>query len=368
MKIKIALIVPSMRGGGAEKVMANLVRYLDKNKFDIRLILIKKEGPYLDLIPNTVSVIDLNSNRVRYSIIKLVSELNKYEPDVILSTLGHLNLAILFIRKFLRGNPKIIVRHAIAPTISMKKLSRVNRFVQMNLYKKLYNKADIVLAQCKDMQADLADVFQINQSKLKYIYNPLDLATIQNAMIDKNPYDKNKINLVSVGRVTDQKGFDVLIRAIKLVSNQYPNINLTILGDGEMKQQLIKLADSLDLHNQVVFESFKTNPYPYYYYSDMYILSSRYEGFPNTLLEALACKTKVIATDCKNGPREIIGENQYGYLVEVENPKNLADEIINYIGLDNKTSNRAEFFEISKVIKDYQKLIISLTNKSHTDM
>lgn len=368
MKIKIAIIVPSMRGGGAEKVMANLIRYLDKDKFDIRLILIKKEGPYLDLIPNTVSVIDLNARRVRYSIFKLIGELNKYNPDVILSTLGHLNLAILSIKIFLKANPKIIVRHAIAPTVSMKKLSPVNRFIQMNLYKKLYNKADVVLAQCKDMQDDLEDVFQINKTKLKFIYNPLDIEKIQTAMIEKNPYDRNKINLVSVGRLTEQKGFDVLIRAIKLVSNRYPNIRLTILGDGEMKHQLIELVDKLDLNNQVVFESFKTNPYPYYHYSDMYILSSRYEGFPNTLLEALACKTKVIATNCKNGPREIIGENQYGYLVEVENPKNLADEIINYIGLDNKTSNRAEFFEISKVIKDYQKLIISLTNKSHTDM
>src|SRR5690554_3888965 len=103
MKIKIAIIVPSMRGGGAEKVMANLIRYLDKDKFDIRLILIKKEGPYLDLIPNTVSVIDLNARRVRYSIFKLIGELNKYNPDVILSTLGHLNLAILSIKIFLKA-------------------------------------------------------------------------------------------------------------------------------------------------------------------------------------------------------------------------------------------------------------------------
>src|SRR5690554_6433835 len=106
MKTKVALIVPSMRGGGAEKVIANLVRYINKDEFEVKLILIKKEGPYLEMIPSEVGIVDLNSNRVRYSLIRLTKEINKFKPDVIISTLGHLNLAILIIKRFFWNKPK----------------------------------------------------------------------------------------------------------------------------------------------------------------------------------------------------------------------------------------------------------------------
>ncbi|MEI2442964.1 hypothetical protein V8V73_20570, partial [Priestia megaterium] len=112
MKKKLAIVVPSMRGGGAERVVLNLVSNLDREKYEIRLILIKKEGPYVKFLPQDITIVDLNSSRVRNSIIKLIKELNRFQPHTILSTLGYLNLIILGIKGLLKGRPNIIIREA----------------------------------------------------------------------------------------------------------------------------------------------------------------------------------------------------------------------------------------------------------------
>lgn len=357
MKRKVAILVPSLRGGGAERVMVNIIRHIDTSKFDINLILIKKEGPYIDLIPEHISVVDLKSNRVRYSVLKLVKKLNEYKPDVILSTLGYLNLVLVSIKPLLKGNPKIILRHAISPSKSLEKFNGLKKIVYKNIYKILYNKSDVILAQCLDMKKDIARVFQIDKDKVHYIYNPLDIRKIHLDMKKKNPYDSQKINLVSAGRMAHQKGFDVLIEAFEIIYNVNPNTHLTILGEGELKEELKQKTEKLGINRHVTFAGFQNNPYPYYYFSDMYILSSRYEGFPNTLLEALACGTKVVSTECENGPKEIIGHNEYGLLARVNDSNSIANKVLKYISMENRTQDRSYSFDVDEIIKEYENLL-----------
>lgn len=358
MKRKVAIIVPSLRGGGAERVIVNVIRHLDQSKFDISLILINKEGPYVSMVPKNIPIINLKSDRVRNSLFSLVKVINELKPDVILSTLGHMNLALLTIKPFLNGNPQIIVRHANSPSQSLEKLSPIKYRAYLFLFRFLYKKSDVVLAQCKDMKSEIADLFRIKKCQIKYIYNPVDLKKINSEKKGENPYDKNKINLVAAGRLTYQKGFDLLLNAFKVVSQRYPNAHLTILGDGELKNKLVNLAKKLDIYSSISFVGFQSNPYRYYYHSDIYILSSRYEGFPNTLIEALACGVKVVSTNCKNGPIEILGNNKYGNLAKTEDSASLAHEIVNYLEGDNKTKDRANTFHIDKVIKEYEELLL----------
>lgn len=359
MKKKLAIVIPSLRGGGAERVVINLVRKFDRSKFDISLILIKEEGAYVKLIPEDVRVIDLDSNRVRYSIFKLVKELNKYRPDVILSTLGHLNLALLSVKFLLKGSPKIIVREANTPSKSMSKLDKNKKNLFSYMYRLLYPKAYLIISQCKDMKEDIINCFGIRDKKIKYIYNPLDIEKIRDNMKDKNPYNPSKINLISVGRLSYQKGFDVLIDAFKIVNEKFPRTHLTILGEGELKEELQEQVEKLGISKEISIVEFKENPYPYYYYADTYILSSRWEGFPNTLLEALACGTKVVATNCKSGPREIIEDDKFGILVQDEDSEDLAKGIIDSINGENKTGCRAEFFRVDKIVREYEEILLS---------
>lgn len=354
MKKKIAIIIPSLRGGGAERVMVNIIRNLDYTKFDIKLILLKKEGPYINLLPENIDVVDLKTHRVRKSIRPLIKVLNSIRPDVILSTMGHLNLAILATRPFLKGNPKIIIREANTPSKNLTKKERLFSFV----YKKLYPKADLIVAQCNDMKTDLMEYFDIEEEKIKYIYNPLDIEEIMGNIKGSSPFVENRINLISVGRLSYQKGFDVLINAFDIVVKKVPNVYLTILGDGILKKELEEQAEKLGILDRISFVGFKDNPYPYYHYADMYILSSRWEGFPNTLLEALACGTKVVATNCKSGPREILEDNKYGTLVTEGDYESLANGIIKSISDKNKTGDRANVFNINNIIKEYEKVLL----------
>lgn len=359
MRKKIAIVIPSLRGGGAEKVMVNIVKKLDKSRFDIKLVLIKKEGPYVNLIPNDIAIVDLNSERVRYSVFKLVRELNKFKPDVVLSTLGHLNLVLIAIRPLLKINPKIIVREANTPSKNMSELTKKKRIIFTYLYKYLYPKADYIIAQCKEMKKDIIHSFSIDERKIRYIYNPLDIQKIIDNREDKNPYRSNEKNLISVGRLTYQKGFDILIDAFKIINEKFPSTHLTILGDGDLKEELKNKAKKLNISGKISFISFKENPYPYYYYADTYILSSRWEGFPNTLLEALACGTKVVATDCKSGPREILGNSEYGILVKEGDHLSLAEGISKSISEEKKKINRADYFKIDNIIKEYEEIFLS---------
>ncbi|WP_321327963.1 glycosyltransferase [uncultured Ilyobacter sp.] len=359
MKRKLAIVIPSLRGGGAERVMLNIISHLNREEFNIRLIVIKKEGPYEKKIPSDIDVVDLNSNRVRYSILKLIKELNKFKPDVILSTLGHLNLVLLSIRAFLKSKPKIIVREANTPSKSLTKLPKLKRKIFIYLYGKLYPTSDVVIAQCKEMKKDIINSFGVPDNKIIYIYNPIDLKSITEESTEFNPYDRNYINIVSVGRLTYQKGFDILIKAFQKVVLEVPNARLSILGDGELREELTQLINKLKLEDFIKIVGFKENPYPYYKYASLYVLSSRWEGFPNTLLEALACGTNVVATDCKSGPREILEDiGNYG-LVEEDDDIALAEMMISVLKT-KKINDRSiiEKYDTSNIIKLYEKTLL----------
>lgn len=356
MKRRLAIIVPSMRGGGAERVILNLVSNLNVRKYEIYMVLLQKEGPYLKFLPKSINIIDLKSNRVRYALYKLIKTLNAIRPDIVFSTLGHLNLGILLIRKFLVNKPKIYVREASTPSMVMSDMNSFKKHIFFFLYKKLYRKADLIVAQCMEMKKDIIKTYGIERRKIKYIYNPINIKEIHSKMVEYNPYDKNKINILAVGWCSYQKGFDILINAFELVLSKMDNTQLTILGDGELKSDLIEMVKNKDMEKYVTFVGFKENPYPYYYYSNLYVLSSRWEGFPNSLLEALACNTKIVSTNCKSGPREIIGNNEYGILVNVGDHIALAEGIIKALNEDNRTRDRAYKYNINEVIKKYEQL------------
>lgn len=350
MKKKLLFVIPSLEGGGAEKVILNLANNIDRDKFDVNLILLDKRGPYVQFLKNDIKVINLNKDKARKSIISLIIQINKIKPDLILSTLTHINFIIILIRGFLKGNPKIFVREANMPS----------KYVKNNkIYTYLYNKSDFIIAQCQEMKDDMIKNFNINNLKVKYIYNPLDIKSIERKKIMFNPYDSKKINFVSVGRLTFQKGFDNLIDTFSIINQKISNWKLTILGDGELKEELFLKIRKLNLQDKIDIVGFKENPYPYYYYSDMYILSSRYEGFPNTLLEALACKTKVIAYDCKSGPREILCDGKYGILVKEGDSNALANSILEYLNEENLSKDRALDFSICNIVKLYEELLLS---------
>lgn len=364
MKRKVLFITPSLSGGGAERVIVNLLRNIDRSKFEIFFISINLSGPYVKNLPSDINVIDLKKTRVRYSFFKLIKAINTIMPDVILTTLGFLNLMLIVIKPFLKSKPKVIVREANTVSKEINDLSCTKRFFYKSLYRFLYPRADLIIAQSIGMKDDLIKNISLPLKKIKIVYNPVDINYVLSKSQEANPFsDEKYIRIVSVGRLSYQKGFDILLEAIKILVKFFPNIRLYILGEGPLRDQLISMANDLKIENNVFFIGFVENPYIYIKNSDVFVLPSRWEGFPNVLLEALACNAKIVSTNCKSGPSEILGNEEYGLLADVENAGSLAEKI--HLVLNNLLSiksplEKAWKYDVSYIVKQYEEILMEL--------
>lgn len=355
-KKSILFILPNLEGGGAERVVSIILNNLSINKYEIHLVLICDKGKYKDDIPEYVSVHVLNFKKLRYSFIGLNKIINKVRPDIVFTTLMHVNIALLVIKIF-HKNYKLIIREANYLSIAFPKLNLLKRIFFNYIVKIFYPYSDCIVAQCEEMKNDLVKNFRISPNIVKVIYNPIDVSYINRmSKLGGSPFNSSKVNLLAVGRLTYQKGFDNLIRSLNVVKVHIPNIHLTILGEGQDFEYLNYLVNSLELNSYVTFLGFQNNPFVFYKNCDIYVLSSRYEGFPNTLLEALACGCKVVSTDCKSGPKEILGDSEYGTLVKVDDVLSLADGIVEAFYSNNKSADRYLFYDAKNIIKQYEEL------------
>jgi len=307
-RVRLLVIVPSLRGGGAERVMTTLLRHLDRSRFQTTLCVVDmRAAAYSGDLPDDVDVVDLRCSRVRFAVPRIVRLIRRDCPDVVLSTLGHLNIAIAAVRPLLPNGIKYIAREACVVTEYIKD-SRMRTLWEW-AYRHLYRRFDVVICQSRDMQDDLVRRFALPQWKTALIHNPVDLERIGSVAYERRrewqrvTLDDRPLMLVAAGRLVPQKGFDILIEALSMCRNCAPC--LTILGEGPLRSTLEALAVRLGLAGRVLFAGFVRNPYAYFAGSDAFVLSSRYEGFPNVVLEALACGTRVIATPAPGGVAEI---------------------------------------------------------------
>ncbi|MCM3630989.1 glycosyltransferase [Paenibacillus glycanilyticus] len=364
MKTKLMLMTPNLHGGGAERVFVNLLKHFDRERIEPVFMTANLTGPYTKHLPTDVEVIDLGITRARYMIPELLKVIHKTKPDVILSTLEQLNLSVLLARPFIRRQTKVVIREANLPSKTINSYSFYRKMIYQSMYRRLYPLADQIIAQSELMRNEILSFTGVQGSLVTTINNPIDIKTIAKLSNEPSPFSsRSGKNIVSVGRLEYQKGYDILIQAFKRVSLQYPDSNLYILGEGSLQEELARLAASLDIGEQVHFVGFTENPYPYMRHADQFVLSSRYEGFPNVLLEALACNAKIVAADCDSGPGDILCRSEYGLLVPVENAEALADGMIRGLCDPHIGSNgyiRAMDYDSRKITDLYEKVLISL--------
>lgn len=346
-----------MRGGGSEKVMSTLISNLDVQKYDLTLVLIKKEGRYLDDLSKDLKIIDLNSSKTRYALLKIINLIRLEKPNVVFSTLAYLNLLMAVIRPFFSKEIKFVARES--NTVSIKNKSQPYPKLFDWLYKNFYNNFDLIISQSEYMKEDLIENYGIKKSKIEIINNPVDTNGIDHLSKENiNVFDVNNINLLAVGSMSEQKGFDLLLKAFaKLGVNYF----LTILGDGPKNRYFKRLASDLGVIDRVNFVGFQNNPYVYMRQADLFILSSRYEGFPNVVLEANACGTPVVAFNCPGGTREIIEHGINGLMVKCQDIDELATKIQDAKNLKFDADRIIENIEckygLRKIVNQYESLL-----------
>lgn len=328
-KKQILFIIPTLTGGGAERVIVTLLQNLDRSKFQLSLAVIDISGQvFLSDLPGDVEIIDLKGSRVRFAMLKVMRLIWQRRPDVVFSTLGHLNLALAISRPLLPNDVFYIARETsvVSEVIRDTSSSAIWRWA----YRQFYSRFDRVICQSIYMARDLIDNFSVSSAKVVVINNPVDrkkiIALTAEAVVlaAKN----NEINLLAAGRLVKVKGFDLLIGAIALCDDL--PINLTILGEGPLLADLKALTQRFGIAEKVRFLGFQKNPYPYFAQADAFVLSSHYEGFPNVVLEAMACGTPVIATPAVGGTSEILNGLSGCYISREVSSASLAESIRYY--------------------------------------
>ncbi len=294
---KIAFVLPSVAGGGAERVMLTFLRHLDRERFDPTLILLSDAGPLADLIPPDVPMIDLDRPRVRQARRSLRRRLRELAPDVVFSTMGYLNLAVLSLKPALEPGTRFVVREANPPRHNGR--TALRRAIFRRLYRRYYPTADTVIAPARFLIRPLED-WGTPRERIRILYNPVDVAALRArarpAIWQSGPGPR----FVAAGRLTEQKGFDRLIDMMAGIPGQ-----VTIFGDGPDRAALAAQIDRHGLADRVLLAPFSTKLCDYIAGANALLLPSRWEGLPNVALEALACGTPVIATPEAGGIGEI---------------------------------------------------------------
>ena len=357
---RVLFLIPTLNGGGAQRVIVTLLQHLDRSRFRMTIAAMTTVGAvFHDELPPDVELIDLDCARVRHSLVKLVRLIWRLKPDVVFSTLGHLNLALAALRPLLPGKTRYIARETIVVSEHLKDIGQSGGWPWA--YRRLYPRFDTVVCQSMDMRNDLVEEFGFPAAKAVVIHNPVDLERIR--ALCSQPltvplrYEvaacgHGLVHFVAAGRLVAQKGFDLLIEALAHCAD--PRMRVTILGEGPLQQSLERLATDRGVAQQIRFVGFQRNPYAFFARADAFVLSSRFEGFPNVVLEALACGTPVIATPAPGGVAEIIGGIAGCSLATEISAAALARELLGFSKGTRMAQDVVRPYEVETIVRRYE--------------
>lgn len=329
----IAFFLPSLSGGGAERVILVLSKEFVLMGLRVDLVLAHYSGEYLHHIPPGVNIIDLKVRRMFFAASKLGEYLRSEKPDVFLSTIDMANIIALFACLMSRAKVPWIIRQASYPSDYSWEKSFQESIVSF-LLPFAYRRSSHIIAISSGMKDRIVSNLGITKTMVSVIFNPSFTQEIEDKMnlpIMERLWGKSEQVIISVGRLSSVKDFSSLIHAFNLVVKDKPGTRLLILGDGKERAMLEKLVQELGLEGCVSMPGFKDNPFAYIRQAKVFVLSSKSEGFPNVLVEAMACGCPIVSTDCPSGPREILNDGEFGYLVPVGNPRALATAIMDVL-------------------------------------
>lgn len=377
-KARALFFISSLAGGGAERVMVNILSHISRDKIDLSLIVLRPydDSPYKKYLPGDIKVtvilrkFDSFFEKIRQCL-NFLKAVRREKPRVILSMLSHNNIMALFAGVLLRIRVVVCEHNTLSEVVKTEEGRKILRLPTAPLVKIFYPFADQIVAVSEGVRADLIEKFHIRADKIQVIYNPMDIDSIIgfSKALPEHPFFREGVLIfIAVGRLVQGKGFDILIEAFHMVLSEM-DARLIILGEGPQEESLKKLVDT-GLTGKVSFAGFQKNPYAFLSRADIFVLSSRHEGLPMVLLEAMACGIPVIATDCRSGPREILDNGRCGLLVPTDDVSALSREMIRLAkdralreDLSRLGRERARDFAIDRIIKQYEKVLHDQLNE-----
>ena len=327
---KLLVFMPPLTLGGMERMVVNLLNRLDREKFSTTLVLVGSEGGEMLMgqLNKDIDVVDLGCTSLRRAVADYIRVARQMRPDIIFSTIMHLNFAVLFTCWLVPGRPRLVARESIFVSSHLEEVPATAMWKMAT--RLFYRFFDLLICQSQAMADDLHEAFQTPGGMLQVIHNPVDREIlVQRAKAPVSvivPKEENgNGKLVVVGRLATVKQVDGIIRALSLLGGSAPN--LWIIGDGPLRHELEQLARSLNLGESVTFAGEQENPYPYIAAADALVINSKHEVFPNVVLEALALRKPVIAAPARGGLPEILDSVEASFVATDTTPEALAHAI-----------------------------------------
>lgn len=356
--------MPSLFGAGGQRSMLNLAHGIADCGYAVDLVLAQAEGAFLAEVRKPVRVVDLRVSRALTSLPALVRYLRREQPGAMLSVFGYVNIISLWAWRLASVRTRLFVNEQNTVSLEAGNASNWRSRVTPRLIKRFYPWADGIVVVSQGVRDDLAQLTGIPCERITVIYNP-SVVSAEVREKAQAPLDHPWFRpaqppvLVAVGRLQMQKDYPTLIHAFAKVRQTRP-VRLVILGEGRERSKLESLIEELGLVQDVSLPGFVMNPYAYIARSSLFVLSSRWEGLPTVLIEALCCGTPAVSTDCPSGPREILKDGQYGQLVPVGDVDSLAQAIA--VSLNGKTPSPPPEswrpYELGTVTKQYLNLLL----------
>jgi glycosyltransferase involved in cell wall biosynthesis len=310
-RLRVLLLIPHLGGGGAEQVAALLAKGLSDRKYEIHLGLVTQESIPAGALPPTVIVHALGASRVRRGAPQILRLVRRIEPDVILSGMFHLNFVVLMLRPFFPARTAVIVRQNTTVSASLE--ADALPWYTGWLYRVLYRFADRIVCQSRAMADDLVAELGVAADRLAVLPNPVDFEDLLSPT-EPAAWPGLGPHLLAVGRLAPEKGFELLLEAVALIRRDFPDADLVIAGKGPEQARLKALAAQLKIADAVRFAGYVDRPARYYAGADIFVLSSRREGMPNVLLEALASGLPVVATPASGGVVDLLSGRANAWL------------------------------------------------------
>jgi glycosyltransferase involved in cell wall biosynthesis len=393
-RIRVLLLLPSLHGGGAERVAMLLMKHVDPARFDVRMGLLRKSGPYVaDVDPTRLDVAELGQrymdfDRGNAEVYKpasllpaialtpanVVLMLRRFRPHVVVSfrkgmSIITLGAVLIHGRSKLRwvareGNNTLAVIHD-------ELRSNVARKVVTEFTARVYAAADRLLTICHEMAVDLARDLHLDASRLRTIHNAVDIAEVERRAAEPPPAELTfeEPYLVAVGRLERQKGIDVLLHAFAQSAYRASH-RVLLIGRGSAEPQLRELARQLGIADRVTFAGWRDNPWSLMRRAALFVLPSRWEGFGNVVIEALASGAPVIVSDCAYGPKEIVSDGQTGLIVpadDVTATTRAIDRVLGNSALAQRLvaagKDRAKDFDVPVIVERYEALFEELARE-----
>jgi len=359
---RILLLIPHLGGGGAEKVFANLARNLSQKKYELHLCLVTDSNSNKEPLPGGVTVHHIGVSRVRFGLYAAFRLIRKLKPAVVLSGMIHLNLLVLALRPLIPRRTRILVRQNSNLTLAPGKLPTW----AAPIYRGLYRDSDRVICQSQSMAHDLCSTLRLPSDKVAVLPNPVDLDAVR--VLAKGPkldlqaqWPGPGPHLLAVGRLSHEKGFDLLLNSFATVRKHFPTASLAIAGVGSEISALKELRNSSDLRDSVRFLGQVPSPARYFQGATLFVLPSRYDAMPNALLEAAAAGLPLVALPASDGLVDLLRDKTGAWIAPSTSVESLTSTLLEALSVvrpgERFEHSWVEQFQIHRAIAAYENLI-----------